>query len=291
MPELSYQVKHKDSLYKWRQLLLQWNSEMNELPYDDSCHILITPEGNKGLTATEQRRLFYNYHQMHGELLIFFEQCLMASAYFVRDHLPPANRNDLAHFSQEEFYHTRCFRKYLTADTNFLYPKLKFLLRPHMWTRKLYIQILKLEPWAILIPGAKSEIYFLQYFKFSLKDSDSFYGKLNQIHSADEVHHIPFDFQLLNNMLETRSVFGQFQFWLMTTLLIFLNQFLVLSSFWKMARATLPERSLCGKFLVYAKLCHQQVRGDTYAHTRRALKAIYLKQDKKVFWLLRYSTW
>ena len=291
MPEISYQVKHKDSLLKWRQLLLGWNSEMNGLPYEESSQILITPEDNKTLTAVEQQRLFYNYHQMHGELLVFFEQCLMASAYFLRDHLSPVLKSDLAHFSQEEFYHTRCFRKYMTADKNFLYPKIKFLLQPHNLNRKLYIKILKLEPWAILIPGAKSEIYFLQYFKFSLKESNSFYRKINQIHSADEVHHIPFDFQLLNSMLESRSILGHFKFWAMTTALILLNQFLVLSSFWKMVRITLPERSQWSQIVIFCKLSYQQLRGPMYAQTRKALKVVYLQQSKKVFWFLRYSTW
>ena len=292
MSEKSYQVKHTHSLAKWHQLMTDWNSEMNLFPYDSSAQILISPDDKKILTAYEQERLFFNYHQLHGELLLFFEQCLMASAYFLRGKLPTSVETDLAHFAQEEFYHTQCFRKYMNAEINFLYPKNKFLLQPHMWTRKIYVAVLKLEPWSILIPGAKSEIYFLQYFKHTLlKQADSFYKKINQVHCADEAHHIPFDFQLLNTMLETRSVLGQFKFWMMTTALFVLNQFLVLFSFWKMVQVSLPERSFSMRLSIFFKLSFQQVRGPIYAQTRRSLKTIYLQQKKKVFWLLRYISW
>ncbi len=291
MPEIGYQEKHKDSLTKWRLFLKNWNLDQSPLEFDQAAAFLETTNQSFALSHSEQRTLFYHFHQLHCEYLIFFEQCLMFAAFQMRGTQHLKRDQDLKHFSTEEFYHTKAFRKYLMSERYFSYPKNQFQSAHGSLFRKVYAQVLKLEPWAILLPGAKSEIYFLQYFKHNLSRRSSFFQKLNQLHSADEVHHIPFDFALINSMLSQRKPGGQFSFWLGTTVLIILNQFLVIGSFYKMVDVSLPERSWAFKIRYFLILSRLQLRGPVYEQTRKALRTLYSRETRPIFWFLRYGTW
>lgn len=228
----------------------------------------------------EMRHFFYLFSQFNCEALILFEQCFMyASKRLAVSLHDTVERRALLHFAKEEFAHTQAFRRYLRKESVLGFPQKSLLVHRQHRLKNIFTWILRQEPLAIMIPGAKSETYSLFYTKLFEKqfgkDGNTF-TRLHTLHSEDEVHHVQFDYNFADSILAKRSLFGQLKFIFYTFLMMLFIQFIVISGFGHALKELRPHSSLWFRIKSMRRIFNWVLWSfNPYIQTRRSLKATY----------------
>lgn len=280
----SYLSKQNNSLAKWHHFFEHHLGEgFSALPFADLnfAHL-------KHWTPDQHKAFFYYFAQFNCEALILFEQCLMMTGRLYSKDMPvPTEKQSLEYFAKEEFYHTRAFRRYLAKESVYGFPQESILVHREHRLKTYFAWVLKREPLAIIIPGAKSETYSLYFSKYLgqiFKSSENTFAVLNRMHAEDEASHIQYDYALINSMTDTMSWWRKFRFVLYTFLMILGVQFIVLFGFWTILKKVEPDTGVLRKaralFVVFRWILWDF---PPYSQTRKTLKLAYRKQDRFMY--------
>ena len=162
---VSYLQKQKNYLNKWKQFFeTDLGLDFKTLQYDRDFPSPVNELSE--FSDSEKRHFYCCFSQFNCEALIVFEQCFMfASRILMRTLSENDEKRALHHFHKEEFIHTKAFRSYLRTEKTYLFPEKSLVVHRYHLLKNIFAWILKREPLAIIIPGAKSETYSLFYSK------------------------------------------------------------------------------------------------------------------------------
>lgn len=142
----------------------------------------------------EKRALFFGFVQFTAEFFILLESLLLVAMKAIGKH---DKGKRLAH---EELLHSQAFRRFLRQEKSLSSSSGSLMLRRGRWVRKAVLALVRSVPLAMTLPGAKIEAYSVYYGRYLR----SHYGspdantwmKLNWLHLLDEVHHVPVEFEI-----------------------------------------------------------------------------------------------
>jgi predicted metal-dependent hydrolase len=148
----------------------------------------------------------------------------------------------------EEYLHLRGFRKFLRSVPEIEWPRHSYILKNGRFFRRILLALVRWQPLAILLPAAKLEIFSLCLSQALLKNRVPQksklavgWARLNRLHSIDEAHHIPFDFDLLLEQHKGLNFWRRAQLHTATLLFILVFQFVLISGFIQIFKRSLPE--------------------------------------------------
>ncbi len=277
----SYLKKQENSFAKWTEFLQKdLQQDFRPLEYSDEIPSPLEDFPQDNWSEKEKTRFYYLFAQFNCEALIIFEQCFMyATRKLVRTLPNPLERTALRHFAREEFIHTKAFRAYLRKEIVFHFPQKALVIHGSPLLKNIFAWILRQEPLAIIIPGAKSETYSLFYSKLFEKlfgQEGNTFTHLNALHSEDEVSHVQFDYNFVDSVLQRRSLFEQIRFVFYTFLLIFFIQFIILSGFSRVVKQLRPRSSVWFRVRLMGRIFKWILWSfNPYLQTRRSLRATY----------------
>lgn len=291
-----YLKKQEHSLEKWDRFLNEdLRNSFVPLSFSEDFPSPVEDLGLKSWTPADKRQFYYLFAQFNCEALVIFEQCFMYSSRVLRKQLSNSDEKQaLMHFAREEFFHTRAFRRYLAAEAIYNFPQKSLLIHRSHRLKNVFAWILRHEPMAIIIPGAKSETYSL----FFTKLLEKFFGKqgnslthLNSLHSEDEVFHIQFDYNFADSTVEKRGFLGKLKFVFFTFLMILVIQFIVILGFFQALKMLRPQDS------TWTRLCTMKAvfkwvlwSFQPYIQTRRNLQATYRQRKPLMYKLFRLGS-
>ena len=239
----TYLLKQGDALAKWKTHpaplpgLAEFQRPDALIPYVGTRYF-------EHLTEKKKQILFDGFIQMTAEAFIIFEQMLLTANRRIQSTYPQDARTQaLKAFALEEFYHLKAFRYFLNSTRTGFWPK-PLVSRNSKKLKNFYAWLIHFEPLCILLPGAKTEIFSLQYTKLLLRaygKEKSSWTELNLKHSIDEVHHVGFDLEFFNSIIRDRGSVGRLKAWGLTVAMIVAIQFIVLICGIRMISRSFPE--------------------------------------------------
>lgn len=219
-----------------------------------------------------------------------FEQCILFSQRALKKKTDFNNRDEQAFrlFVREEFYHTKAFRHYLQQEPTMNFPKQSLILLSGHRLKNIFAWILRHEPLAIILPGAKSEsfsLHFTHFLESQFDEKKMSLLDLHKYHSIDEAYHVNLDFHLINETLKSRGLMGRIHFIFFNLLMMFFIQFIVIIGYFNIAKSMSHVKSLgldglwgrsmfVLRFFVWT-LWHF----PPYKKTKRNLKKVYSQQE------------
>lgn len=292
----SYLEKQNKFLGKWTQFFQADLCEsFKPLEYTDKIPSPLEAMPEAHWNEEEKRHFFYLFAQFNCEALILFEQCLMYASRKLGTSLPNAlEKEAILHFAREEFIHTKAFRHYLRREQVYQFPQRSLVVHRCHRLKNLFAWLLKQDPMAIVIPGAKSETYSLFYSKLFERqfgrDGNTF-TKLNVLHSEDEVAHVQFDYQFADSVIAKRSLPQQFKFILFTFLTILVIQFIVILGFSQALKELRPHSSFWFRLKTMRRIFRWVLWNfPPYMQTRRSLQATYSQRKHFMYRFFRLGS-
>ncbi|WP_413289279.1 hypothetical protein [Bdellovibrio sp. HCB337] len=287
----SYLKRQEHSLDKWY-VFMNENLRQNfqELTYEEGLTPFFGAEDWNDWTPDQRKKLFQRFCQFNAEALMAFEQCFMYAsvqpATLIQDE---TERKAFFHFVREEFLHTKAFRCYLRAEKAFNFPQDSVFIHRCHRLKNNFAWILKREPFAIIIPGAKSEAYSLFYSKLLervYKTKTNSFTELNTLHSKDEVFHVQFDYNFVDSLVKNWSLWRQWRFIFYSFLMILNIQFIVILGFMNILKEVAPEKGFFKRTYTMMRFFRWTLwHFVPYQQTRTNLQATY-KQRKHFMYLL-----
>lgn len=275
-----------DSIDKWR----QFNAQLEQGSFFKSDSLALA-EFTKEMAASkflnlnpeQQKKLAICFLKFGCEALMVFEQCFMYAHRVIRKkNWDPEQKKAFDLFVKEEFYHTKAFRKYLISEALFDFPKQSTILRKSRWLKNTFAWILKREPFAIILPGAKSEVfslYMTQYMEKFFPAKNFTYSELHRIHSLDEAYHVAIDYELVQKYFENKTFLRKAKFIFFNYVLIFFIQFIVICGFNNAAEQIFHRPSKLFKARFIFQLFRWTLWNfQPYSKTKVHLKNVYKNQ-------------
>jgi hypothetical protein len=292
----NYLNRQRDSLGKWHHFIEEnLHQNFQALTYEESLTPFFGSEDWDSWTPEQRQKLFYLFCQFNCETLMTFEQCFMfASSRQMQFIKSDIERDAYRHFVREEFLHTKAFRHYLRAETAFDFPRKSLFVHRCHRLKNIFAWILKKEPLAIIIPGAKSEAYSLFYAKLlerSFKSKQNSFTDLNTLHSKDEVFHVQFDYNFVESVLKDWSLLKQLRFIFYTFFIILNIQFIVVLGLMNMIKDVAPEMGFLKRVHTVARFFRWTLwHFGPYQQTRLNLKATYGQRKHFMYRLFRLGS-
>jgi hypothetical protein len=180
------------------------------------------------LTETEKRGLYLGFIQFKAEFFILLEGLILFAMRSLR--ADPKSRR----LSQEEILHSQAFRWFLRKEKALPFTHGALMLRRGRPILSAVIALVRAVPLAMSLPGAKVEAYSVAYSQFlrsqhGAEDASS-WVKLNWLHLLDEVHHVPFEFEIHEAVFQSLGPWGKARTILGISLFFGFLQWILISS-------------------------------------------------------------
>ncbi len=254
----------------------------------------------ENFTREEKIQMFFEYIKFVSEAFLLFEQLIIVSERSIRKNknIPFEFKEKLWHIAQEEMYHSIGFKTFLNGSTQLNWKNHKIYYHTKIIRTSLCF-IVKNFPTCLFLPGAKLEASSLGYYVELKKLYDSNHHnswlELNAIHSQDEAHHVPMQFELHNDSIlklgALKTIVGSLLFFIALQLTLFLGIRQVVEYSFpqiKGARRLTPLK----KWILTVKMAHWSVRNnESYIAARRMTKRYFQSQKPKFGIFFKYITW
>lgn len=198
----------------------------------------------ENLSPSQKEQLALGFIQINAEVIIHLEQGLLLAT---REMQRRGQRIDegMKAFVDDEVLHMDMFRAYL-KELHPQWPKGSLYLHKNSWTRSVCARIYRWEPLGPFLPGAKSEIYAVQYHVAVRKQSSAHtqWAALVRHHAIDEASHIAKDFELLREALATMSWTRRVKVYVATLLCVLMTQLSLAAPAWRLIAQVFPESTL-----------------------------------------------
>ncbi len=156
------------------------------------------------LSDREKKALYFGFIQFTAEFFILLESLLLVAMKSLGPH------DKGRHLAREELLHSQAFRRFLRQEKQLSFDSGSLMLKRGRWLRNAVLALVRRVPLAMTLPGAKIEAYSVFYGRYLKAHYGSIdantWMKLNWLHLLDEVHHVPFEFEIHND------VFGKLSF-------------------------------------------------------------------------------
>jgi hypothetical protein len=251
-----YIQRGQEPLEKWTNLGFDRYPRFCDSAPVDSLIPFFGSETFDELCESEKKNLYIEYAKLHAEMFIYLEYQFSEKLIggFKGEGLDEKNHEALVHLVEEEYFHTNGFKQFLAyenlnGDDYIISSK---------WIFTLTTLLMKLSPACVLISGAKAESYSLGY----AKDLKKAYGDwksntwthINHLHYLDEVHHVPFQFEIYADYLKDGGLIKSLRALLSVVGMISLVQVIVVKSAFLLMRKCMPERSFFSRMKLMFKL-------------------------------------
>ena len=291
----AYLKKQNNSAKKWYDFFREHlKNEFKTLEYVPTTFTPFTALPNLAWSESELQRLYYYFAQINSECLIIFEQCFMLSSRKMNHvDLVPHKKEAITLFAREEFLHTQAFRRYMKRESFYHWPQESLIVHSCHRLKNTLAWILKKEPYAIVIPGAKAETYTLFYSKYLqtiFGANENTYTYLNAIHSIDEITHVQFDYPFVEEEAQRRGFLGQMKLVFYTLLVIACVQFIFILGFNNVLKKIRPGLSFFQKLAIIRNAFQLMLRNfEPYIQTRRSLRATYSQRPHFMYKFFRIA--
>lgn len=246
------------------------------------------------LTELEKRKLEQGFRQINAEVIIHLEQGLLVSARRLRSQGHP-HYQALSEFVADELVHIDAFRDYLDLEFDGEWRSNSLLLFKHDRYRKFAHWLFRWEPLSVFLPGAKSEIYAIQYFIELRKNEQRLnprWYRLIQLHAQDEVSHIQTDFEFLNGELARMSVARKLKLHVATVLSVALTQWSLLLTAYRLIDRVFFQRSRLEKLrLTIAFAGWVLWTHAAFPNTRKVFSRHIHREEKRYFKHFSFLGW
>ncbi|MEN9724307.1 MAG: hypothetical protein RJB38_2293 [Pseudomonadota bacterium] len=152
------------------------------------------------LSEQEKKALYFGFIQFTAEFFILLESLLLVAMKSVGPHEKGRR------LAREELLHSQAFRRFLRQEKRLSFNSGSLMLRRGRWLRKAALVLVRRVPLAMTLPGAKIEAYSVFYGRYLKTHYGSIdantWMKLNWLHLLDEVHHVPFEFEIHNEVFD-----------------------------------------------------------------------------------------
>ncbi len=249
-----------------------------------------TPEYD-ALSESERRELYLGWIQMNAEIFLALERFLLL-AYRARaaEH-PKAHR-----IVVEEFLHCCAFRHFLNREKVLGWPRNALLIGRAPRVSQFITWIVKHIPFAITIPGVKTEIYSLFYSNMMKQSFGGWtknrWTRLHQLHLQDETFHVPFEFDLIIDEFKSMGHLRRAALWVASFCFFLFLQWVLISSSGVLVRRIFPVASRRRKRELSRKFVRWVLKDfPPYHETARSMRRhLDQKNPPLAFWF-RYITW
>jgi len=199
----------------------------------------------KKLSSEQKENLCQGFIQINAEVIIHLEQGLLMATRSLkqRGHFIDVS---LKEFINDEILHINAFRDYLHKSKNLDWPQKSLLLFRRDKYRRFCAWLYKWEPLCVFLPGAKSEIYAVQYhvaLKAQENESKTRWSSLVHSHALDEASHISKDFDLLREELKKMNPIQRFKLYFATLLCFAMTQYSLTLPAWRLICEVFPEKT------------------------------------------------
>ncbi|MCE3011648.1 MAG: hypothetical protein LW878_01155 [Proteobacteria bacterium] len=246
------------------------------------------------LSEIEKKKLELGFRQINAEVIIHLEQGLLVSARRLRSLGHPHYR-ELKEFVSDELVHIKAFRDYLDLEFEGDWRNQSLLLFKKDRYRKFAHWLFRWEPLSVFLPGAKSEIYAIQYFLELRKKEEqlnSRWFKLIQLHAQDEVSHIQTDFDFLNLELARMSFIQKTKLYIATILSVALTQWsLMLTAFRLIDRVFFHKNKVEKVYLTAVFTGWVLWKHSAFPNTRKVFSRHIQKEEKRYFKHFSFLGW
>ncbi len=248
----------------------------------------------KDLTEIEKKKLELGFRQINAEVIIHLEQGLLVAARKLRSMNHPHFKK-LNSFIDDEIIHINAFRDYLDLELSGDWRNNSLLLFKKDLYRKVAYWLFNWEPLSVFLPGAKSEIYAIQYFlelRKKEKELNPKWFKLIALHAQDEVSHIQTDFEFLNLELAHMSFSRQIKLHLATLLSVALTQWSLVLTAYRLIDRVFFQKSFFGKLKLTAGFTAWVLwKHSAFPNTRKVFRRLIHKEEKRYFKNFSFLSW
>ena len=207
------------------------------------------------LSNEQKTKLSQGFIQINAEVIIHLEQGLLIASRALKRQGHVIDEG-LKTFIDDEILHIDAFRDYLHKSTNGEWPKNSLLLYRRDYYRRFCAWLYNWEPLCVFLPGAKSEIYAVQYHvtvKAQEKDKKTRWSSLVHYHALDEASHITKDFELLREKLQTMNTLQRAKLYFATLLCVIMTQYSLALPSWRLMSQVFPKKSWLGRCFLTAR--------------------------------------
>lgn len=198
------------------------------------------------LTDDQKTALTWGFIQINAEVIIHLEQGLLIASREMRRRGVVIDEG-LKTFIDDEIVHIDAFRDYLVKGSEGAWPENSLLLYKQDRYRKFCAWLYRWEPLCVFLPGAKSEIYAVQYHvavRAQEKHRSSKWAELVHLHAIDEASHITKDFEVLRTALASMSLARRLKLCLATFLCVLMTQYSLALPTYRLIKRVFPRANL-----------------------------------------------
>lgn len=236
------------------------------------------------LTADQRQALAAGFVQINAEVIIHLEQGLLLATREMRKRGYQLDHG-MHTFVSDEILHIDAFRDFLKHESLGEWPRNSLMLHQRSWSRRLCAMIYRWEPLGVFLPGAKSEVYAVQYLvalKKHLK-APTKWGALVRHHAVDEASHIAKDFELLRDALAQLSLRRKVKVYVSTLLCVLMTQLCLALPAWRLMARVFSEASLARRFYLTLRFAHWVLNIHPAFPATRKIFAQMLKRESDPF--------
>ncbi len=236
------------------------------------------------LTADQRQDLADGYVQINAEVIIHLEQGLLLATRQMRRQGMKLDEG-MQTFVSDEILHIDACREFLKNESGGAWPRNALMLHQRSWSRRICAMIYRWEPLGVFLPGAKSEVYAVQYhvaLKKHLK-TPSKWGALVRHHAVDEAGHISKDFELLRDELSNMSMLRRFKVYLSTLLCVLMTQLCLALPAWRLMARVFPRATFTKRCYLTLRFAHWVLNIHPAFPATRKLFSQMLKRESDPF--------
>jgi hypothetical protein len=244
------------------------------------------------ITDLEKKKLELGFRQINAEVIIHLEQGLLVAARKLSDKKADL---ELQYFVKDELTHIAAFRDFLDHEFQGKWHENSLLLFHRDRYRKLAFWLFNWEPLSVFLPGAKSEIYAIQYYQ-SLRPHKSVLNpkwfKLIELHAQDEIDHIQTDLATLNIHLAQMPISRKIKLYIATLLSIGLTQWsLALTAYRLIDRVFFYKNIFQRLRLTMAFVGWVLWQHNAFPNTRKIFSRLIAREKERYFKHFSFLGW
>jgi hypothetical protein len=239
-------------IMKWDELDLSKYKSITETPRFDELTPFYNTDIFYQLDETEKQNLYYDFARFNTEMFIFFED-LFSDGFkeaIALEKVSEKTKIAVNHLIDEERAHTEAFMSLILSEHQLGWYYKNSVVRSKL-IKKFANWIVKNEPIAVLITGAKAEAFSVNYSKYLKKICGSYdfnrHTQVHYLHLLDEVHHVPFQLDLYDEIMASADGMKKARILLFTILFFILMQFVLLKSAFHMISRSLTRLNIFNK--------------------------------------------
>ncbi|MBY0517833.1 MAG: diiron oxygenase [Bacteriovoracaceae bacterium] len=245
------------------------------------------------LSDEQKRELAWGFVQLNAEVIIHLEQGLLLSSKVLEKRGLKLDQG-MKEFISDEILHIDEFRKFLSEESKGCWPETSFFLHQKSWSRKFCAWLYRWEPLAVFLPGAKSEIYAVQYHVALSKNSkiENRWASLVKHHAIDEASHIAKDFELLRDEIQKMTLIQRVRLHVATLMCVLMTQVCLISPAWKLMSRVFYKENTFKKFYLFSKFISWVLWiHPAFPATRKVFSKLIHKESDSYFKHFAFLGW